>query len=162
MNKVPYKIGDTVKLVSRESYHLINIGDKVIVKDIQHGIFDGDFYVTVESMDGTEKASAHYWRFEKVQENKMGDMADDLYEQALMNEDYNYIDIELAEEDFEKDIWTTKDYRKIPLKSMGTEHIKNSIKFINREGNKSVFGLGGDWLPKLKAELERRNIVEDK
>ena len=64
------------------------------------------------------------------------------------------------EDNFENDIWTTKEFDTIPLKEMTTNHIENSIKLIERTEGESIFGYCKMWLPKLKQELEKRNNVK--
>lgn len=83
----------------------------------------------------------------------MGEMADEHSDLSYIIEDYYGEDS--IYDDFEKDIWTTKKYQKIKLSKMGTDHIKNCINYINN--GHSVFGLGDKWLPKLEAELAKRN-----
>jgi len=59
---------------------------------------------------------------------------------------------------FHNNVWITNDRDNIPLKEMGSDHIKNSIKFINAQGKASCYGLGPVWVPKLKEELSKRGI----
>ena len=62
-----YEVGELVKFVSRDPYSWIKVGEIVRVTDIQEGMFIGDYYVTVESLEDNEKkASCHHWRFEKI------------------------------------------------------------------------------------------------
>lgn len=64
-----YKIGDTVKCISRGGYSLLKHGEIVTVINIEPGMFDGDFYTTVRTAHG-KKVSGFDWRFEKVQEQR--------------------------------------------------------------------------------------------
>lgn len=60
---------------------------------------------------------------------------------------------------FYNDMWITLDPNVcIPLKDMGYYHIMNAIKFIEREGKTSCYGLGALWVAKLINELKKRGI----
>lgn len=77
----------------------------------------------------------------------MGDAADMLFEQELK------FQIEAEHElnwRFNNDIWTTKTGETMKISEMETSHIKNSIRFIKRNG------AGREWIPKLRAELAKR------
>ncbi len=67
----PYKIGDEVRYVGRDSYAFLSIGDIVTVLNIGPGIFPPDVYVTVTSDPKAERTkfnttTGYDWRFEPL------------------------------------------------------------------------------------------------
>lgn len=64
-------------------------------------------------------------------------------------------------EDFDNDIWTTRDHTKIALTRMKTSHIRNAINHINHRGDDCCFGFGGRWLKKLQRELAMRRGMSE-
>lgn len=88
----------------------------------------------------------------------MGDEADYLYEQMLMNDL-----METSQEHWyrlnylQENIWLTKDYVEIPIENMEDDHIVNCINFLKREGPSSFYGTGREWIVKFNNELKRRN-----
>lgn len=83
----------------------------------------------------------------------MGDMAD--YYSEMNLEPYKrtkklyYVDLYL------KELWRTKDGREIPLSEMEDEHVLSCFQYAERHQSHWIWKL---WLPKFKAELERRGI----
>jgi len=88
----------------------------------------------------------------------MGEMADFFIDQALMEEPWFESDYELEfENEFDKNIWTTKDGRKLNICEMSTQHLTNTIALINRKDNRKVKAM---WIPKLQKELNDRLNTE--
>lgn len=90
----------------------------------------------------------------------MGDMADDMADMATM-----YDDVFLGGNDepsdyhlamLNKDVWVTADGRHIPIREMELDHLRNTIRYIERGGN--AYGLADQYLKKLQKELDRRSI----
>jgi len=59
-------------------------------------------------------------------------------------------------EAFNNDIWTTKDEGKIPIVEMSNRHLDSAIAFIEREGDRCLYGYGEFWLLKLINERDER------
>jgi len=89
----------------------------------------------------------------------MGDMADDAID-AMLNAEYYFDDYENHQWDLDHEIWPNMGTG-IPLKEMEMSHIANAIKWIKRNGKKSMDGYGFLWLPKLEKELASRMPFED-
>lgn len=91
----------------------------------------------------------------------MGDEADYLFDQMLEQElDFGYknsLDFD-PEENFENNIWTTKDGRQIHLKEMEKRHLFNCLSYVLKRGADCVYGIGTRWVPKLEAEIQRRRV----
>lgn len=83
----------------------------------------------------------------------MGDMADDIEALAIMYEDV-LLGNDLAERDFERDIWVAADGRRTHVRKLETSHLRNIIRYIKNGGE--AYGLANKWLSKLEGELERR------
>lgn len=47
-------------------------------------------------------------------------------------------------------IWTTKEGRKVSITRMGTAHLENTIRYLERTGDPY------EWLPIFEAEMHRR------
>lgn len=61
--------------------------------------------------------------------------------------------------DFDENIWTTQHGDRIAITSMDDAHLNNSLKYIEERCNPDdIFGFAELWLPKLKAEVERRKL----
>lgn len=88
----------------------------------------------------------------------MGDGADMAREQeevARWEHKFKKLQILLYAKDcFDKNIWLTRDGRRIPLQQMSDGHLKLAIQSINN--GIDIFMLSEKWLPKLTAEQERR------
>lgn len=81
----------------------------------------------------------------------MGDMAD-YYIDQQMNAEFDLSE-EICE-NYLEGLWQTKEGEKIKICDMETDHIRNTINFIDREG--FLDDLGQDYIKLFKIELEKR------
>ena len=62
---------------------------------------------------------------------------------------------------YHHDIWIKRAHEEtLPMDKMSSDHIANSINFIQSEGPLSCYGLGALWYPKLMRELKRRGRID--
>lgn len=76
-----------------------------------------------------------------------------------LDEEWDEYDIgnDVLQHRFERNVWTCRDGTTLSLYAMTPKHLNNAIKHIERSGDDSVFGFGGQWLDKLYTELRSRN-----
>jgi hypothetical protein len=82
----------------------------------------------------------------------MGDAAEDLYHRALMQEAKE----EIGYNNLREKIWTTKAGKKIKVKNMSDNHVKNTMNLLCKSTTRS--GLKDAWISVFMKECKRRNL----
>ena len=86
----------------------------------------------------------------------MGEMADWLYDQALLDSLDNFL---FLKEKLAQGIWPAQD-GEIAIERMTDKHLENAIKYMERNPDTTIAKVGG--IQVLKAEQERRKAMQDK
>ena len=88
----------------------------------------------------------------------MSDNMDDFWCQYWEEADWTEEEIEM-EDRFRYKEWVTKDGQRLKIKNMETSHIKNCLKFINREINGKRWCYADEYTKLFNEELAARECV---
>ena len=90
----------------------------------------------------------------------MSDNMDDYWCRYWEEIDWSEEELEM-EDRFRYKEWVTKDGKRLKIKDMETSHIKNCLKFVNKEINGKRWCYADEYTKLFEAELRKRGIKEE-